>query len=51
MAENSQTTDPLAKENLPQPSPHTSGVPRADQTFPPTVRDPSLGRATGAEKR
>jgi hypothetical protein len=49
MADNSQTTDPLAKENEPvQYNDYpVQGAPHADTTLPPTVRDPSLDRPTG----
>lgn len=45
MADNSQTTDPLAAENQPvdyDPE-GEAGVPDADETFPDLVRDPGKG--------
>lgn len=50
MADNPQTTDPLAPENLPvQYDDHqVRGMPDADLTLPATVRDPGKGDTGGA---
>ena len=50
MADNSQTTDPLAAENLPVEYDDypERGVPDADETLPRTVRDPGKGNNGGA---